>query len=318
MAVLYVVIPCYNEQEVLPETNRRLIEKLTDLISRGVCDPNSRILYVDDGSTDTTFQLIEQYHRENPLVCGVKLAHNRGHQAALLAGLMTAKEWCDCAASMDADLQDDINVLDGFMEKYHAGCHVVYGVRSNRDSDSGFKRITAQGYYKVLQKLGVQVVYNHADCRLLSRRGLEELSRYRESNLFLRGIVPHMGFQQDVVYFERGTRLAGESKYPLKKMLGLAWDGVTSFSVKPLRMITALGGMILLGALLTLVVMLSVWVFGGSVNGLWVAVASIWLLGGILLTALGVVGSYIGKIYEEVKGRPRFTVEKALLNHKKP
>ncbi len=317
MAVLYVVVPCYNEQEVLPETNRRLTEKLALMIQNGVCDEQSRILYVDDGSTDRTFELIEQYHNETPLVCGIRLAHNRGHQAALLAGLMTAKGLCDCAASMDADLQDDINVLDGFMQKYYEGCHVVYGVRSKRDTDTGFKRITAQGYYKVLKLLGVQVVYNHADCRLLSRRALEELSHYRESNLFLRGIVPHMGFRQDVVYFERAQRLAGTSKYPLKKMLGLAWDGVTSFSVKPLKMITAFGVLTTVVTVLTLLIMATVCLCGGNVNGLWAAVTSVWLLGGILLTALGVVGSYVGKMYEEVKGRPRFSVETALLDRPK-
>lgn len=314
MAVLYVVVPCYNEEAVLPETTRRLTAKLNELIAAGVCDGASRILYVDDGSKDQTWQLIEQFHAQNPLVTGVKLAHNRGHQNALLAGLMVAKDRCDCAASMDADLQDDVNVLDGFMEKFVAGCHVVYGVRSDRQSDTGFKRITAQGYYKVLDKLGVEVVYNHADCRLLSRRALEELSRYKETNLFLRGMVPHMGFQSDVVYFERAQRFAGESKYPLGKMLRLAWDGVTSFSVSPLKMITAAGVIL---TVLTLVALLLEGVLalcGVWVSGILAAVTAIWLLGGILLTALGVVGSYIGKMYDEIKARPRFTAEKVLLD----
>lgn len=314
MAVLYVVVPCYNEEAVLPETTRRLTAKLNELIAAGVCDGASRILYVDDGSKDQTWQLIEQFHAQNPLVTGVKLAHNRGHQNALLAGLMVAKDRCDCAASMDADLQDDVNVLDGFMEKFAAGCHVVYGVRSDRQSDTGFKRITAQGYYKVLDKLGVEVVYNHADCRLLSRRALEELSCYKETNLFLRGMVPHMGFQSDVVYFERAQRFAGESKYPLGKMLRLAWDGVTSFSVSPLKMITAAGVIL---TVLTLVALLLEGVLalcGVWVSGILAAVTAIWLLGGILLTALGVVGSYIGKMYDEIKARPRFTAEKVLLD----
>ncbi len=314
MAVLYVVVPCYNEEAVLPETTRRLTAKLNELIAAGVCDGASRILYVDDGSKDQTWQLIEQFHAQNPLVTGVKLAHNRGHQNALLAGLMVAKDRCDCAASMDADLQDDVNVLDGFMEKFAAGCHVVYGVRSDRQADTGFKRITAQGYYKVLDKLGVEVVYNHADCRLLSRRALEELSRYKETNLFLRGMVPHMGFQSDVVYFERAQRFAGESKYPLGKMLRLAWDGVTSFSVSPLKMITAAGVIL---TVLTLVALLLEGVLalcGVWVSGILAAVTAIWLLGGILLTALGVVGSYIGKMYDEIKARPRFTAEKVLLD----
>lgn len=207
MPILYVVLPCYNEEAVLPETTKRLTEKLTDMINKGVCDEKSRILYVDDGSKDKTWELIEKFHGENHLVSGVKLAHNRGHQNALLAGLMTAKEHCDCAASMDADLQDDINVLDGFMEKFSEGCDVVYGVRSKRTTDTAFKRSTAQGYYKFMKKLGVDLVYNHADCRLMSKRALEALSDYREVNLFLRGIVPHIGFKSDVVYFERARAL---------------------------------------------------------------------------------------------------------------
>lgn len=315
MAVLYVVVPCYNEQEVLTETTRRLTEKLSGMIRTGQCDAASRILYVDDGSKDQTWAMIEAFHQENPLVCGIKLAHNRGHQNALLAGLMVAKEHCDCAASMDADLQDDIHVLDGFMEKYRQGCQVVYGVRSSRKTDTGFKRMTAQGYYTFLQKLGVEVVYNHADCRLMSRRALEELSHYRETNLFLRGMVPHMGFRSDVVYFERAERFAGKTKYSLKKMLGLAWDGITSFSVKPLAWITALGLLLTLFTALGLVVEGICALCGAAVSGVLAAVTSLWLLGGILLLALGVVGSYIGKMYGEVKARPRFAVEKALLDH---
>ncbi len=314
MKTLYVVIPCYNEQEVLTETTRRLVEKLTAMMRDGVIARNSRILYVDDGSKDKTWEMIEAFHEKIPLVCGVKLAHNRGHQNALLAGLMAAKDHCDCAASMDADLQDDINVLDGFMEKFHEGCDIVYGVRSHRKTDTGFKRITAQGYYTFLEKLGVEIVYNHADCRLMSRRALEELSRYRETNLFLRGMVPHMGFQQDVVYFERAQRFAGESKYPLTKMLNLAWQGVTSFSVKPLKLITTLGIFIILLCLFGLLTQGVLALCGVPVGGLLVAVTSLWLLGGILLIALGIVGSYLGKVYEEVKARPRFAFEKELLD----
>lgn len=314
MKTLYVVIPCYNEQEVLTETTRRLVEKLTAMMREQVISKNSRILYVDDGSKDKTWEMIETFHEKIPLVCGVKLAHNRGHQNALLAGLMAAKDHCDCAASMDADLQDDINVLDGFMEKFHEGCDIVYGVRSDRKTDTGFKRITAQGYYTFLEKLGVEIVYNHADCRLMSRRALEELSRYRETNLFLRGMVPHMGFKQDVVYFERAQRFAGESKYPLTKMLGLAWQGVTSFSVKPLKLITTLGVFISLLCLLGLLAQGVLALCGVPVGGLLAAVTSLWLLGGILLIALGIVGSYLGKVYEEVKARPRFAFDKVLLS----
>ena len=310
MPTLYVVRPCYNEEAVLPETTKRLTEKLTDMIKKGVCDQKSRILYVDDGSKDKTWELIEKFHGENHLVSGVKLAHNRGHQNALLAGLMTAKEHCDCAASMDADLQDDINVLDGFMEKFNEGCDVVYGVRSKRTTDTAFKRSTAQGYYKFMKKLGVDLVYNHADCRLMSKRALEALADYREVNLFLRGIVPHIGFKSDIVYFERAERFAGESKYPLKKMLAFAFDGITSFSVKPLKLITSLG--IFFSALsgLGLLAELIVWLCGVCVAPWLLTVSFVWLLGGIQLICLGVAGQYIGKIYSEVKDRPRFLVEK--------
>lgn len=310
MPTLYVVLPCYNEEAVLPETTKRLTEKLTDMIKKGVCDQKSRILYVDDGSKDKTWELIEKFHGGNHLVSGVKLAHNRGHQNALLAGLMTAKEHCDCAASMDADLQDDINVLDGFMEKFSEGCDVVYGVRSKRTTDTAFKRSTAQGYYKFMKKLGVDLVYNHADCRLMSKRALEALADYREVNLFLRGIVPHIGFKSDIVYFERAERFAGESKYPLKKMLAFAFDGITSFSVKPLKLITSLG--IFFSALsgLGLLAELIVWLCGVCVAPWLLTVSFVWLLGGIQLICLGVAGQYIGKIYSEVKDRPRFLVEK--------
>ncbi len=314
MKTLYVVIPCYNEQEVLPETTRRLAEKLTDLMKEKIISKESRILYVDDGSKDNTWQLIEEYHAKSPLVCGVKLAHNRGHQNALLAGLMAAKDRCDCAVSMDADLQDDVDVLDGFMEKFHEGCDVVYGVRSDRETDTGFKRITAQGYYTFLEKLGVEIVYNHADCRLLSKRALEELSRYKETNLFLRGMVPHMGFKQDVVYFKRAERFAGESKYPLSKMLALAWQGVTSFSVKPLKLITTLGICIILLCLFGMITQGVLALCGVWKSGLLLAVTSLWLLGGILLVAMGLLGSYIGKLYEEVKARPRFAFDKELFD----
>lgn len=314
MSVLYVVVPCYNEQEVLGETTRRLSDELTRLIRAGVCHPDSRILYVDDGSKDKTWSMIEEFHAENPLICGIKLAHNRGHQNALLAGLMTAKDRCDCTVSMDADLQDDVTVLGAFMEKYHQGNQVVYGVRSSRKTDTVFKRATAQGYYKVLDALGVEVVYNHADCRLMSRQALEELSHYRETNLFLRGMVPHLGFQSDVVYFERAERFAGESKYPLKKMLALAWDGITSFSVKPLQWVWGAGIGLSVLSVLGLIACLVLWLCQVPFSGLWAAVAAVWLMGGVLLIAMGILGSYLGKLYFEVKDRPRFAVEKAVFS----
>ena len=312
MAILYLVVPCYNEQEVLKETTCQLTEKLNRLIAMGVCHPDSRVLYVDDGSKDATWQVIETLHKENPLVCGIKLAHNRGHQTALLAGLMEAKDRCDCAVSMDADLQDSVEVLDGFMEKFAQGCHVVYGVRSDRKADSMLKRSTAQGYYKFLKALGVEVIYNHADCRLMSRRALEELSRYGESNLFLRGLIPNMGFQSEIVYFQRAARKAGESKYSFRKMLALAWDGVTSFTTKPLQWVWGLGLLVSTLSCLALVACLVLWLCAVPFNGLWAAVASVWLLGGLLMLCMGVLGSYLGKVYFEVKGRPRFAVERTL------
>lgn len=318
--VLYIVIPCYNEEEVLPETAKRLFIKLKSMIDAKVCDAKSRILFVDDGSKDKTWQLIEKYHNQSELFSGIKLAHNRGHQNALLAGLMTAKDLCDCAVSMDADLQDDINVLDGFMEKFNEGCEVVYGVRSSRKTDTAFKRTTAQGFYKVMKKLGVDTVYNHADCRLMSKRALESFSEYKESNLFLRGMVTHMGFKNDVVYFERAERFAGESKYPLKKMLNFAWDGITSFSTKPLRLITLLGcTLTVIGIFLFLILMILSLI--GSVADWWspdlnllmygisLLISGGTFLSGMLILCMGVVGEYVGKNYFETKSRPRYAVD---------
>jgi glycosyltransferase involved in cell wall biosynthesis len=304
--ILYLVVPCYNEEEVLPETARRLEEALTGLMEAGKCGPDSRILFVNDGSRDRTWSLIEQLHETQPHVCGLRLSRNRGHQNALLAGLMAAKELADCVISLDADLQDDISVLGEFLDKYHDGCDVVYGVRKNRDTDTAFKRITAQGFYRFMQLMGVDVVYNHADYRLMSRRALEGLAEYQEVNLFLRGIVPLIGYRSDYVYYDRHERFAGESKYPLKKMLSFAVEGITSFSVRPLRIISTVGIIIALlsgfGLLYALISKLCGWAVPG-----WTAiVSSIWLLGGIQLFCLGVVGIYIGKIYNEVKGRPRF------------
>ena len=311
---VYFVIPCYNEEAVLPETVKRLTEKLQSMASQGLAGEKSRMLLVDDGSKDKTWQLISQYNRENPYVEGVKLAHNRGHQNALLCGLMTAKDRCDCAISLDADLQDDTDALDQFVQKYLEGCDVVYGVRNKRDTDTWFKRTTAEGFYKVMKLLGVDIVFNHADYRLMSKRALEALSEYREVNLFLRGIVPLIGYRSDYVYYDRHERFAGESKYPLKKMISFALDGITSFSVKPLKLISNLGILISVLSILGLLYALISYFAGWAVTGWTAIVCSIWLLGGLQMLCLGVVGGYIGKIYSEVKARPRFRVEEFLPN----
>lgn len=312
MPIVYLVIPCYNEEEVLPETNRRLTEKLRGMMQAGMADEQSRILYVDDGSRDKTWELIRAYHEADPMVRGVKLAHNRGHQNALLAGLMTAMKDCDCAISMDADLQDDVDAIDQFVAKFLEGCDVVYGVRNKRDTDTAFKRCTAEGFYKFMKFLGADIVFNHADYRLMSRRALEGLSEYREVNLFLRGIVPLIGYRSDYVYYDRHERFAGESKYPLKKMLSFAMDGVTSFSVKPLKMISNLGMLISVLSVLGLIYALISYFTHNAVAGWTAIVSSIWLLGGLEMLCLGVVGTYIGKIYSEVKARPRFRIEENL------
>ncbi len=311
-ATVYLVIPCYNEEAVLPETVKELTAELKGMMDKGLATGESRMLFVDDGSKDRTWNLIEGFHAENPLVTGLKLAHNRGHQNALLAGLMTAKELCDCAISLDADLQDDIHVLPQFVQKFLEGCDVVYGVRNRRDTDTWFKRTTAEGFYKVMQHLGVETVYNHADYRLLSRRALDALSEYKEVNLFLRGIVPLIGYRSDYVYYDRHERFAGESKYPLKKMLSFAVDGITSFSVKPLRIIANLGIVVSIVSVIGLLYALISHFTGNTVSGWTAIVCSIWLLGGIQMLCLGVVGEYIGKIYSEVKGRPRYRIEKHL------
>ena len=310
--ILYIVVPCYNEEAVLPETQKELGNKLSDMISTGAISEESRIVFVDDGSKDRTWELIEKYHSENSKIGGVKLAHNRGHQFAVLAGLMTVKDLCDMAITMDADLQDDIDVVDKFVEKYKEGCEVVYGVRNARATDTFFKKTTAEGFYKIMQAMGVDIVFNHADYRLMSKTVLDALSEYKEVNLFLRGIVPLIGYKSDIVEYARKERFAGESKYPLKKMLAFAIDGITSFSIKPIRMITTLGvGALGVSALMILWFIIGA-VRGNTVSGWATIVVSIWLFGGLILLGLGVVGEYIGKIYMEAKGRPRFRVEKFL------
>lgn len=309
---LYLVIPCYNEQEVLPETAKRLGEKLGGMIAQGVVSPQSRILFVDDGSRDKTWEIISELHESNPLFSGLKLSRNQGHQNALVAGLMQVRELADISISLDADLQDDVDAIDRFVAEYYNGCDVVYGVRSSRDKDTVFKRSTAVGYYKFLKAMGVEIVENHADYRLMSRRALNALAEFDEVNLFLRGIVPLIGFRTAVVEYERSERFAGESKYPLKKMLAFAIDGITSFSVKPIRLITTLGVVIFGASVLALIWLLIVKLFGYTVDGWTTLMGSIWALGGIQLLCLGIIGEYIGKLYKEVKHRPRFIVDRFL------
>ena len=310
--ILYLVIPCYNEQEVLPETSRRLKEKMESLMDRNMISRDSKIMFVNDGSKDRTWEMIEELHDQDPLYQGVKLYRNRGHQNALLGGLMTAKEYADMAISLDADLQDDIDVIDQFVEKYYEGCDIVYGVRSARTTDTFFKRFTAEGFYKIINLMGGEVVFNHADYRLMSKRALNELANYKEVNLFLRGIVPMIGFKTDVVTYERHERLAGESKYPLKKMLALAVDGITSLSIKPIRFIVFLGFMIFMCSILMLIYSLVQHFLGNTSIGWTSMIVSIWAIGGLQLLAIGVIGEYIGKIYLETKARPRYIIEKVL------
>ncbi len=307
--ILYLVIPCYNEEEVLPETTRRLKEKFSVLTSAGRISELSRILLVDDGSKDHTWPMISSLAKEDCRFGGVKLSRNRGHQNALLAGLMTAKGQCDCCISMDADLQDDIGAIDQMLDAFSEGYEVVYGVRSSRESDTFFKRSTAQGFYKFMKLMGVDIVYNHADYRLLSGRALEGLGQFREINLFLRGIVPLIGYKSTTVTYVRSERFAGESKYPLKKMLAFAFDGITSFSVKPIRWVTGLGFLLFIASIIAVLYSLVVKLLGQTVAGWTATMISIWMIGGIQLLSLGVIGEYIGKIYTEVKDRPRFIIE---------
>ena len=310
--ILYLVVPCYNEQEVLPETSKRLKEKMESLMERNLISRDSRIMFVNDGSKDRTWSMIEELHEQDPIFAGVKLSRNRGHQNALLGGLMTAKEYADMTISLDADLQDDIDVIDQMVEKYYDGCEIVYGVRSARTTDTFFKRFTAESFYHMISMMGGEIVFNHADYRLMSKRALEEMAKYKEVNLFLRGIVPMIGFKTDVVTYERHERLAGESKYPLKKMLALAVDGITSLSIKPIRFIVFLGFMIFMCSILMLIYSLVQHFLGNTSIGWTSLIVSIWAIGGLQLLAIGVIGEYIGKIYLETKERPRYIIEKVL------
>lgn len=309
MNCIYFVIPCYNEQEVLPITAEQLRIKYDQLLQSGLIAENSRILLVDDGSKDRTWQIISQLHQADRRFQGVKLSRNRGHQNALLAGLMTARSFCDAAISLDADLQDDINAMDAMLQKFQDGCDIVYGVRSDRETDTVFKRCTAQGYYKFMSGMGGELVYNHADYRLMSRRALDGLAEFGEVNLFLRGIVPMIGYRSDIVTYARKERPAGKSKYPLKKMLAFAWEGLTSLSIRPIRMITILGTLIFLVSIGMLIYSVIRHAMGATITG-WTSLAvSIWAIGGLQLLAIGIIGEYIGKVYLETKSRPKYIIE---------
>ena len=310
--ILYMVIPCYNEEAVLPETAKRLQEKMNTLIQSGKIDAKSKVAFVNDGSKDKTWEIISALHNENPLFSGINLSRNRGHQNALLAGLMTVKKYADMVISMDADLQDDINAIDEMVDKYLQGTDIVYGVRSSRAKDTFFKKATAEGFYKVMNTMGANTVFNHADYRLMSKRALEGLAEFGEVNLFLRGIVPMIGYSTDMVYYERGERFAGESKYPLGKMLSFAVEGITSLSTKPIRMITGLGFFVFLMSILILIYSVVRHFMGETIVGWTTLMVSVWAIGGLILLALGVVGEYIGKIYLETKARPRFIIEQFL------
>lgn len=318
MKTIYLVIPCYNEQEVLPDTVKHLREKMETLMAKGAITKESRVVFVDDGSKDNTWAIIERYHTIYPeLFDGLKLSRNEGHQNALYAGLMQMRTQCDAIISMDADLQDDINAIDEMIEKFEEGNEIVYGVRSERDTDTKFKRGTAHAFYKLMKLMGVELVYDHADFRLMSALALDALSQYYETNLFLRGIVPMIGYKSTKVYYKRGERKAGESKYPLKKMISFATEGITSLSVKPIRMITALGVILFLVSLLILLYSFIRHVTGHTVDGWTSTVFSIWAIGGLQLLAIGVIGEYIGKIYLETKDRPKYFIEKRLHNDNK-
>ncbi len=318
MDKLAIVVPCYNEEEVLKIASEALRGTLDDLIQKKKISEDSFILFVNDGSSDRTWDLIEEEHEAHPVrVCGVKLAGNVGHQFALTAGLLTAMDMSDVTVSIDADLQDDVTVIEEMIDKFHGGCDIVYGVRKERKTDTFFKRTTAQMFYKLMKVMGVKTVYNHADFRLMSKRAVKAFAEYKETNLFLRGMVPLLGYQTDSVYYDRKERVAGQSKYPLKKMLALAFNGISSFSVKPISLILGLGLFIILVSAAALVYALISYCTGHVVPGWTSLILSIWFLGGMQLLAIGMVGQYIGKIYIEVKQRPRYNIEKILVSDEK-
>ena len=313
--ILYLVIPCYNEELVIEETTKRLKKKLNDLIQKKKISKDSKVMYVNDGSKDETWSLIKKISTNDNLFTGITLSRNRGHQNALLAGLMTAKKYADIIISMDADLQDDINAIDEMIEKNNGGCDIVYGVRSARKKDTFFKKVTAEGFYKFMRKMGVDIVYNHADYRLVTKRVLEEFSNFKEVNLFLRGMFPLVGFRSDIVYYERAERFAGESKYPLKKMLNFAWDGITSFSVKPIRLIVKLGIIILILSIIMTLYFIIRKISGSTVDSWMIIMCSVWFISGVQILSVGIVGEYIGKVYGETKARPRYIISENLMEN---
>lgn len=310
--ILYVVVPCYNEEEVLEETTKQLKVKMESLINKKEISAKSKVMYVNDGSKDKTWEIIKKINKKEKLFTGVTLSRNRGHQNALLGGLMTAKNYADIVISMDADLQDDINAMDEMIKKYKEGNEIVYGVRSARKKDTFFKRVTAEGFYKFMKFLGVDCVYNHADYRLTSKVVLDEFENFKEVNLFLRGMFPLVGYKSDVVYYERNERFAGESKYPLKKMLNFAWDGITSFSVKPLRFICIIGFIILFISIAIMLYSLIMKLIGQTIAGWTFLSISIWFIGGLQMISIGIIGEYVGKMYSETKARPRFIISENL------
>lgn len=314
--ILYIVVPCYNEEEVLNETVKVLGNKMKNLIKNKKISKESKVMFVNDGSSDNTWKIIKKVNEKDSLFTGISLSRNRGHQNALVAGLLTAKDYADVVISMDADLQDDVNAIDKMIDKYIDGCEIVYGVRSTRKKDSFFKKHTAQLFYKFMSKMGVDIVYNHADYRLTSKRVLEELSNYNEKNLFLRGIFPLIGFKNDIVYYERGERFAGESKYPLKKMLNFAWDGITSFSVKPIRSILLFSILEIIISFVCLIIFIILDVNKYNTFGMASIISLLFFLSGIQLLAIGIIGEYIGKTYFETKSRPRYIIDVNLIKNK--
>ncbi len=314
--ILYIVVPCYNEEAVLPETAKRLGLKLKKLIEDKTVSDKSRVMFVNDGSKDKTWEIIKALHKDDGIFTGVNLSRNRGHQNALLAGLMTAKDKADVTISMDADLQDDINAADEMLKEYYGGCDIVYGVRSKRKTDTFFKKFTAEAFYRVMNFLGAETVFNHADYRLMSKRALEGLAEFKEVNLFLRGIVPMIGYKTSSVYYERTERFAGESKYPLKKMISFGLEGITSRSSKPIRYITIIGFLIFAVSILMLINFIVRWAIGATVPGWASVICSVWAIGGLIMLSLGIIGEYIGKIYLEAKARPKYIIKEDLENEK--
>ncbi len=314
--ILGIVVPCYNEQEMLDVTVRQLKAVIDGLISKGKVSTDSRIVLVDDGSKDNTWNIISRHATDNEQVCGVKLAGNVGHQNALIAGLSTAAQFCDATISIDADLQDDVNVIEAMVDKFIAGADIVYGVRASRETDTFFKKNSALMFYKLMNSLGAKTVYNHADYRLMSRRAVEKLLEFPERNLFIRGIVPLIGFKTDTVTYDRKARMAGESKYPLKKMLSFAVNGITSFSIRPIRLIFTVGIIMLIATIAVSLYTLLAYFGGSTIKGWTSLMLSFWFIGSLVLISLGIIGEYIGKIYVEVKNRPRFFIEKSILNKK--